>query len=83
MRVCTFQMSEKIPDSTNVAFEAPFSHPSPLGAKYIEKLLKNAGFSPQGPYSSQGRRACVQIEGKAVNKSAASAASLDGFSSRD
>ena len=24
MRVCTFQMSGKIPDSTNVAFEAPF-----------------------------------------------------------
>ena len=26
-RVCTFQMSGKIPDSTNVAFEAPSSPP--------------------------------------------------------
>ena len=27
IRVCTFQMSGKIPDSTNVAFEAPSSPP--------------------------------------------------------
>ena len=27
MRVCTFQVSGKIPDSTNVAFEAPSSPP--------------------------------------------------------
>ena len=27
IRVCTFQMSGKIPDSTNVAFEAPIPTP--------------------------------------------------------
>ena len=27
IRVCTFQMSGKIPDSTNIAFEAPSSTP--------------------------------------------------------
>ena len=52
IKVCTFQMSGKIPDSANVAFEAVIStHPThflqylaPLGAKYIEKLLKKCGF---------------------------------------
>ena len=45
IRVCTFQMSGKIPDSTNVAFEDPFlQYLAPLGAKYIEKISKNAGF---------------------------------------
>ena len=38
IRVCTFQMSGKIPDSANVAFEDPFlQYLAPLGAKYIEK----------------------------------------------
>ena len=45
IRVCTFQMSGKIPDSTNVAFEALISTPflqylAPLGAKYMKKMLK-------------------------------------------
>ena len=48
IRVCTFQMSGKIPDSTNVAFEAPFlQYLAPLGAKYMEKRpknIKNCGF---------------------------------------
>ena len=52
IRVCTFQMSGKIPDPTNVAFENPFSqYLAPLGAKYMEKRpknIKNAGFSPKG-----------------------------------
>ena len=49
IRVCTFQISGKIPDSANVAFEDPFlQYLAPLGAKYMEKLLKNAGFSPKG-----------------------------------
>ena len=59
IRVCTFQMSRKIPDSTNVAFEAvilsnptPFlQYLAPLGAKYMEKRPKNikkCGFSPAG-----------------------------------
>ena len=52
IRVCTFQMSGKIPDSANVAFEDPFlQYLAPLGAKYIEKRpknIKNAGFSPEG-----------------------------------
>ena len=52
IRVCTFQMSGKIPDSTNVAFEDPFlQYLAPLGAKYMEKRrknIKNAGFSPEG-----------------------------------
>ena len=39
IRVCTFQMSRKIPDSTNVAFEAVISTPflqylAALAAKY-------------------------------------------------
>ena len=39
--VCTFQMSGKIRDSTNVAFEDPFlQYLAPLGAKYMEKRLK-------------------------------------------
>ena len=47
IRVCTFQMSGKIPDSTNVAFEDPFlQYLAPLGAKYIENCMKNGGFSP-------------------------------------
>ena len=50
MRVCTFQMSGKIPDSTNLAFEDPFlQYLAPLGAKYMEKRpknIKNAGYSP-------------------------------------
>ena len=39
IRVCTFQMSGKIPDSTNVAFEAvPFSqYLAALAAKYSKK----------------------------------------------
>ena len=41
IRVCTFQMSRKIRDSTNVAFEDPFlQYLAPLGAKYMKK----AGF---------------------------------------
>ena len=48
IRVCTFQMSGKIPDSANVASEAviprnptPFlQYLAPLGAKYIEKWPK-------------------------------------------
>ena len=45
IRVCTFQMSGKIPDSTNVAFEDPFlQYLAPLGAKYMEKWLKKCGF---------------------------------------
>ena len=42
IRVCTFQMSGKIPDSTNVAFEDPsLQYLAPLGAKYMEKRPKN------------------------------------------
>ena len=38
IRVCTFQMSGKIPDSTNVAFEDPFlQYLAPLGTKYMKK----------------------------------------------
>ena len=50
IRVCTFQMSGKIRDSTNVAFEAVIpthflQYLAPLGAKYnMEKLLKKCGF---------------------------------------
>ena len=52
IRVCTFQMPGKIPDSTNVASEAvipsnptPFlQYLAPLGAKYMEKWLKKFGF---------------------------------------
>ena len=45
IRVCTFQMSGKIPDSANVAFEDPFlQYLAPLGAKYMEKRLKKCGF---------------------------------------
>ena len=45
IRVCTFQMSGKIRDSTNVAFEDPFlQYLAPLGAKYMEKWLKKCGF---------------------------------------
>ena len=45
IRVCTFQMSGKIPDSTNVAFEDPFlQYLAPLGTKYMEKWLKKCGF---------------------------------------
>ena len=49
IRVCTFQMSGKIPDSTNVAFEDTFlQYLAPLGAKYMEKIFKNAGSSLKG-----------------------------------
>ena len=42
IRVCTFEMSGKITDSTNVAFEDPFlQYLAPLGAKYMEKRPKN------------------------------------------
>ena len=45
IRVCTFHMSGKIRDSANVAFEAPFlQYLAPLGAKYMETLLKKCGF---------------------------------------
>ena len=45
IRVCTFQMSGKIPDSTNVAFEDHFlQYLAPLEAKYMEKWLKKCGF---------------------------------------
>ena len=48
IRVCTFQMSGKIPDSTNVAFEDPFlQYLAPLGAKYMKngrKKYKKCGF---------------------------------------
>ena len=41
IRVCTFQMSGKNPDSANVAFEAPsprfLQYLAPLGAKYMKK----------------------------------------------
>ena len=45
IRVCTFQMSGKIPDSTNVAFEAVISTPfsqylATLAAKYPKKYEK-------------------------------------------
>ena len=48
IRVCTFQMSGKIPDSTNVAFEAVIlTHPHPLFAIFgrasgqiFEKIFK-------------------------------------------
>ena len=48
IRVCTFQMSAKIPDSNNVAFEAVIlTHPRPflqylaaLAAKYSKKYKK-------------------------------------------
>ena len=43
IRVCTFQMSGKISDSANVAFEDPFlQYLAPLGAKYMEKRPKNS-----------------------------------------
>ena len=61
IRVCTFQMSGKIPDSTNIAFEALPSHPFcniwPRQGPNIRKIVKNAGFSPQGPYSNIGKTA--------------------------
>ena len=43
IRVCTFQMSGKIPDSANVAFEAVISHPflqhlAALAAKYSKNV---------------------------------------------
>ena len=43
IRVCTFQVSGKIPDSTNVAFEAVISIPfsqylAALAAKYLKKV---------------------------------------------
>ena len=45
IRVCTFQMSGKIPVSANVAFEDPlFAIFGPLGPKYIQKRLKKCGF---------------------------------------
>ena len=52
IKVCTFQMSGKIPDSANVAFEAVIStHPifflqylAPLGATYMEKWPKKCRF---------------------------------------
>ena len=41
IRVCTFQVSGKIPDSANVAFEDPFlQYLAPLGAKYIGKTAE-------------------------------------------
>ena len=44
-RVCTFQMSGKIPDSTNVAFKAVISTPfSQYLAALAAKYSKNAGF---------------------------------------
>ena len=52
IRVCIFQMSGKIPDSTKVAFEDPFlQYLAPLGAKYMKKRPKNiekCGFLPEG-----------------------------------
>ena len=50
IRVCTFQMSKKILDSTNVAFEAVILSPflqylAALAAKYSRKF----GFQPAGP----------------------------------
>ena len=45
IRVCTFQMSGKIPDSANAAFEDPFlRYLAPPGAKYMENRLKKCGF---------------------------------------
>ena len=49
IRVCTFQMSGKISDSANVAFEAVISNPflqylAPLGPKYMGKWLKKCWF---------------------------------------
>ena len=43
IRVCTFQMSEKIPDSANVAFEAVLltfflQYLAALAAKYLKKI---------------------------------------------
>ena len=44
IRVCTFQMSGKIPDSTNVAFQAPssplFAVFGPATGQIYEKWLK-------------------------------------------
>ena len=41
IRVCTVQISGKIPDSANVAFEDPFlQYLAPLGAKYMENAQK-------------------------------------------
>ena len=53
IRVCTFQMSGKIPDSANVAFEAPlFAIFGPargqIYRKTAKKISKNAGFCPKG-----------------------------------
>ena len=53
IRVCTFQMSGKIPDSANVAFEEPlFAIVGPargqIYRKTAKKYKKNAGFSPEG-----------------------------------
>ena len=52
IRVCTFQVSRKIPDSANVASKGVISthpHPllrylAPLGAKYMEKWFEKCGF---------------------------------------
>ena len=45
IRVCTFQMSGKIRDSTNVAFEAVIlTHPHQYLAALAAKYSKNAGF---------------------------------------
>ena len=53
IRVCTFQMSGKIPDSANVAFEAPlFAIFGPargqIYKKTAKKYKKSAGFSLKG-----------------------------------
>ena len=52
IRVCTFQMSGKIRDSANVAFEDPFCNIWPRQGPNIwkndQKNIKNAGFSPEG-----------------------------------
>ena len=50
IRVCTFQMSGKIPDLTNVAFEAPlFAIFGPARDQIYKKWLKKFGFKPAGP----------------------------------
>ena len=58
MRVCTFQMSGKIPDSTNVAFEEPlFAIFGPargqIYRKTVEKYKKMRVLARRAGYPSQ------------------------------
>ena len=66
IRVCTFQMSGKIPDSTNVASEDPFlQYLAPLGAKYMEKRSKNikkCGFLSAGLVTLVQNSVCYTMD---------------------